>query len=249
MTATDRPERPTPTRTSAEPEPTKTTAEPDPTDTTTKPQPTKTSSTPEPTPTISKPEPTETTTEPQPTETTSAPEPTQTSAKPEPTASDATEPVSDSSVAWWWLVLLVALVVLGALIWWLMGRRRTRAEWQATFDDAATKVDWLTEQPVTSVVAAPSTVAMEEAWREASAAISGVDEQLVGLHSSAPDEALRQLVADTRSGLERLRASLLALVEQARTGAGADEQRQRTVEVEQARVALRSVVRPEGTPT
>ena len=129
-----------------------------------------------------------------------------------------------------------------------MGRRRQSADWRAKYDAATTKAAWLVEQPVTAMVGAPSVEAMDEAWNEVSGAINDVDQQLFGLRDAAPDETARQRLDVVQGAVAKLRGALLTLVEDARTGAGADIQRQQITLVEQARADVRRAISTsEGT--
>ncbi len=216
-----------PTKSTAEPtkstaEPTKSTAEP-------------TKSTAEPTKSTA--EPTKSTAEP----TKSTAEPTTTEPSTAPSPSGSTEPTAQpsESTPWWpWLLLLV-LAIAGGVIWWVLGRRRRVAAWQSDFDATTSEARWLVEQPVSSVLEAPTSAQMSEAWSQVSTTISSVDRQLYLLRDTAPNVTAQQRLDTVRGALDGLRVALLGLVEAARAEVGADVQRQRTVAVEAARASVR----------
>jgi hypothetical protein len=133
-----------------------------------------------------------------PTETTSTTAPVE--------AAPETTPTAGESTTWWPWVLLVLLAVAG-LVWLLLRRRaaqRVLDEWDAKLTESRGEATWVEESLVTQVLAMPTTTEAAQVWTAAGPRLLAIDEGLLALEGSAPDDQRRAAAAALRVRLARL---------------------------------------------
>ena len=116
-----------------------------------------------------------------------------------------TTPTSTSSTWWPWVLLL--LVLVAGLVWWLLRRRaaqRVLDDWDAKLDASRGEATWVEESLVTQVLSMPTTTEAAGVWTAARPRVLAIDEALLGLEGSAPDESRRASAAALRTQLARL---------------------------------------------
>lgn len=179
---------------------------------------------------------------------TETPTPSETTSTAPVQAAPETTPTSGDSTTWWPWVLLV-LLALGGLVWWLLRRRAAQQvldDWDAKLDDSRGEATWVEESLVTQVLSMPTTTEAAQVWTAARPRLLAMDEALLALEGSAPDELRR---ADAAA----LRAALAGLVEAVGTDTAAgpdstpDDFRARRAAIDTARRDLSAVLAP--TPT
>jgi hypothetical protein len=177
---------------------------------------------------------------------TETPTPTETTSTTAPVeAAPETTPTSGDSTTWWPWVLLV-LLALGGLVWWLLRRRAAQQAldaWDAKLDDSRREATWVDESLVTQVLSMPTATEAAEVWTAARPRLLAIDEALLALEGSAPDESRRAAAAALRLQLARLVEAVGA-----DTAAGPDSTpddfRVRRAAIDNARRDLRAVLTP-----
>ena len=118
---------------------------------------------------------------------------------------DSDEQPTESTTWWPWLLLLLLLVA--GLVWWLPRRReaqRVLDEWDARLAESRGEATWVEESLVTQVLAMPTSTEAAGVWAAARPRLLAIDESLLALEGSAPDEARRASAAALRDRLARL---------------------------------------------
>ncbi|TQM64888.1 hypothetical protein [Humibacillus xanthopallidus] len=164
-------------------------------------------------------------------------------------AAPETTPTSTESTTWWpWLLLLV-LAVAG-LVWLLLRRREAKRvldEWDAKLADSRREATWVEESLVTQVLAMPTATEASQVWTAAGPRLLAIDESLLALEGSAPDEARRASAAALRDRLARLVEAVSA-----DTAAGPDSTpddfRARRAAIDTARRELRAALAASAAP-
>ena len=177
------------------------------------------------------------------------------SATPSPTASSAPveaapEPTATSGdTTPWWPWVLLALLAIGGLIWLLLRRRAAQQvldDWDAALAESRGEATWVEESLVTQVLATPTAVEAGQVWTAAAPRLLAIDEALLGLESSAPDEFRRADAADLRARLGRL-VEAVGTDTAAGPGSTPDDFRVRRAAIDTARSDLRAVLAPAAT--
>lgn len=160
--------------------------------------------------------PTATETDPQtpttiPTATPTTPTPTASAASSEPEAAAPADATAGSS--WLWLLALGGLALLGGLGWVLVRNHQRRARWDADITEARSEAQWVLAQ----LVPAASSQSSEQwrgGWTVARPRVLGLDERLVGLAASAPDQARTATASTLLAAVRATSAAMQRLAEQ-----------------------------------
>ncbi|MGH8833959.1 MAG: hypothetical protein ACRDWG_03015 [Actinomycetes bacterium] len=204
---------PSPTRSPIRTE-TPTTEAPSPTATRTTTRPATPTTTEAPTPTATRTVTETETPSPTPTPTPTATETPTPSPSPTPSA-EAASTEGDGTSAWlWWL--LAALAVALAIGIPLLMRARRRQAWRSDLAAAEGEVAWFARMLIPELRRAGSADQVAGGWSVASSRVTALEDRLIALETSAPDDADR---ARARALRDAVRASRVNLEELVRSGA------------------------------
>ncbi len=163
-------------------------------------------------------------------------------------AAPETAPTAGESTTWWpWLLL--ALLAIAGLVWWLLRRRAAQQvldDWDATLEESRGEATWVEESLVTQVLSTPTTAEAAQVWTAAGPRLLAIDEGLLALEGSAPDELRRADAADLRARLGRL-VEAVGADTAAGPDSSADDFRARRAAIDTARSDLRAVLTPGST--
>jgi hypothetical protein len=135
-------------------------------------------------------------------------------------------------------------------VWLLLRRRaaqRVLDEWDAKLADSRREATWVEESLVTQVLSMPTATEAAGVWTAARPRVLAIDEALLDLEGTAPDESRRASAAALRTQLARLVDAVSA-----DTAAGPDSTpddfRARRAAIDTARRELRAVLATTANP-
>ena len=179
---------------------------------------------------------------------TETPTPSDTTTAPAEAAAETTPTASESTT--WWPWALLALLAVGGLVWLLLRRRAAQQvldDWDAKLADSRGEATWVDESLVTQVLSMPTSTEAAQVWTAAGPRLLAIDEGLLALEGSAPDESRQAAAAALRTELARLVAAVSA-----DTAAGPDSTpddfRARRAAIDTARQGLRDAITPPPPP-
>lgn len=153
---------------------------------------------------------------------TASPTPTPTesptpSPSPSPSAAAAATENSGAPAWLWWL--LAALAVALAIGIPLLLRARRRQAWRSDLAAAEGEVAWFARALIPELRRAGSADQIAGGWAVASSRVGALEDQLVGLEASAPDDANRARASVLRDAVRQSRVQLEELVRSGVPGA------------------------------
>ena len=175
--------------------------------------------------------------------------PTATTSEPVEAAPETTPTAGESTT--WWPWALLALLAIGGLVWWLLRRRAAQQvldEWDAKLEESRREATWVEESLVTQVLSMPTTAEATQVWTAARPRLLAMDEGLLAIEGSAPDERRLAAAAALRVRLARL-VEAVGADTAADPNADPDDFRARRAAIDVARRDLRAVLTPTSTAT